>query len=164
MNIWQSRHLKKKHNFYIYIYIYSSPVVTSIYCASVWSVQPSPLISHLPDPSSTLLMAKEKSYLCSLCRNKYWWWLQTSRHEVVYTRQPPSHSNQRQTDNFGPSGTDGTLCAPGAGRGERCSHRRLSQTWLWVSKRLQWRLGWKVWPQAKQQGGSTAPAINRKLD
>lgn len=77
MNIWQFLHLRNRTCIYLGL-----SCNNSIYCASVWSVQPSPLTSHLPDHFYMLLMAKEKSYLCSLCRNKCWWWLKTSRHEV----------------------------------------------------------------------------------
>ena len=78
-------------------------------------------------------------------------------------------------------GTDKTLCAPGPRRMEQWSHKRLSQTCLWVSRSLRWRTVachgvrgteqqswrnsfWRRLPQAKLQGGNAAPPINRKLD
>ena len=88
-------------------------------------------------------------------------------------------------------GTDKTLCTPGPRSKEQWPHKRLLQTCSWVSRSLQQRRrsagsgtlnsvlpSWDllkdvsiifitstiVWPRVKQQGGSTAPPINRKLD
>ena len=38
-------------------------------------------------------------------------------------------------------GIDKTLCTPGARRKEQCLHKRLSQTYLLVSRSLLWRRG-----------------------
>ena len=90
-------------------------------------------------------------------------------------------------------GTNKALCTPGPRRKEQCPHKRLSQTWLWVSRCLWWKRGSTVaccrvrgteynsacrspfeggchylhyhfhsLASAKQQGGNTAPPINRK--
>ena len=42
-------------------------------------------------------------------------------------------------------GTNKTFCAPRAKRKEQCPHKRLSQTFLWVSRSLWWRCGLTEW-------------------
>ena len=59
--------------------------------------------------------------------------------------------------------TTKTLCAPGTRRKDQCPHKRLSQTYLWVFRNLQWRLGSIVWPQAKKPGGNMDSTINKKI-
>ena len=59
--------------------------------------------------------------------------------------------------------TTKTLCAPGTRRKEQCPHKRLSQTYLWVFRSLQWRLQLIVWPQAKKPRGNMDSTINKKI-
>ena len=100
------------------------------------------------------------------------------RSKIMFTIK--LHTHQRSSE-----GANKTVCAPGPRERSYDLHKRFSQTCLWVSGSLQWR-GWSTmaccrisgteynspginsfeggihWPQAKLQGGNTAPSIRRK--
>ena len=56
-----------------------------------------------------------------------------------------------------------TLCTPGSGRKEQWTHKRLSQTYLWVFEGFLRRCGWAVAYHGDGETGRKAPWCWRRL-